>query len=289
MSLLPGAVAAGDEFSSLLESTLRMAPSQPDTAIRDRDSQALARAGEGSPVPDGDQAAMVPPGNDAVPLAAWASVQEEIRTPQPDALPAYRAEGSQPHEIVPDAGYPSVYDDDFGELGCGEGRSNQLWCDVRDSCAIFCDAGLVAGVEATFLAPFDEPDQTVILTDGIKDRTYEGSSHSGLGSGLRTWVGLQRCGWGIRFQYGHFGNREIKIDPAVPINAEPTLEEAFYLNADVFDVELTQRMCCGVWKIDSSFGGRHARLERNSTVLGYGALGNGTGPDSNTAIGYLAL
>lgn len=274
MSLLLGAVAVGDEFSSLLETTLQMAPSQPDTAIRAGDSQALARAGAGSPAVGGNQAATAPAGNDALAMAAWAAVQEKIPAPPPESVPTYVGESAQPHEVVADTGY-TTYDDGFVDPSCGEGCTNHLWNDVCNSCAIFCNAGIAAGVEATFLAPYHEPDQSVILTDGIKEKTYRGSSHSDLGGGLRTWVGLQRCGWGIRFQYWYLHTDHIKVEPALPTTAKPTLEEAFLLKADVFDVELTQRLCVGVWEIDSSFGGRHARLERNSTVLGYGTVGNG--------------
>lgn len=273
MSLLPGGVATGDEFTRLLETSLAMAPSQPDSAIRVKGPQALAPAQEGSAPSGGSQAVPVVASNDAFALAAWTAAQEEIPAPAPEAVPAYVAEGAQPYDVVPDAGYPGVYDEG---LACGEeGCSNQLWCDVWDSCAGFCSAGLTAGVEATFLAPCDEPDQSVVLTDGIKDKIHEASSHSGLGSGLRTWIGLQHCGWGIRFQYWYLDNDIIKVDPVVPVTAQPTLEEAFHLKADVFDVELTQRLCFGCWRIDTSFGGRHAKLERNSTVLGYGTVGNG--------------
>jgi hypothetical protein len=41
------------------------------------------------------------------------------------------------------------------------------------------------------------------------------------------------------------------------------------------DIELTQGFCFGQWRIDSSFGGRYARLERNATIVGYGTVGNG--------------
>jgi len=125
-----------------------------------------------------------------------------------------------------------------------------------------------------FLAPLGEPAQEVVLTDLTTQEVLSGSSHPGFGSGIRTWLGLQRNGWGFRVQYSHFGNDEIDPDPCVPINGEPAFEQAFYLQAYAVDIELTQGLCFGQWRIDSSFGARYARVERNSMVVGYGTLGN---------------
>jgi hypothetical protein len=156
-----------------------------------------------------------------------------------------------------------------------EGGSNELWTDFHGACHACCKAGLVGGVEAVFLAPIGEPDQEVIMTDLVTDEVYEGEAHPGFGLGFRTWLGLQRKGWGFRAQYFHFGDGEIDPEPGVPMDKEPAFEEAFHLRADALDIELTQAFCFGCWKIDTSFGGRYARLERNGTVVGYGTVGNG--------------
>jgi hypothetical protein len=47
------------------------------------------------------------------------------------------------------------------------------------------------------------------------------------------------------------------------------------LAASTLDIELIQRFPCLTWKIDTSFGARWARLEREGTVVGFGDVGNG--------------
>jgi len=136
-------------------------------------------------------------------------------------------------------------------------------------------SGVYAGVEATFLAPIGTPDQTVYLTDLTNSNQYTARSTSGFGGGVRTWIGLQNNGWGFRVRYWRFGDEAIRSDPVVPIGAAPTVNAASYLRADVLDIELTQRYFFLGHQIDSSFGARYAELERNSTVIGYGNLGNG--------------
>jgi hypothetical protein len=130
-------------------------------------------------------------------------------------------------------------------------------------------------VEGTFLVPIDEPTQCVVLTDLIKDRQWSGDPHGSLGAGVRTWIGLQRCGWGFRVRYWHFGNDNVEPEPEVPVWAQPTIHESYHLEANTLDFELTQRFCLHCWQIDTSFGARYADLNRFSQVLGTGQLGNG--------------
>jgi hypothetical protein len=157
-----------------------------------------------------------------------------------------------------------------------EDGSNPLWCEIQSVWHASCNAGFLFGVEGTFLAPVGEPEQSVIMTDLNTEGTYAGSPHSSLGAGIRTWLGLQRCGRGFRFQYWHFGNEEIRAEPAVPINGQPAFDEAFFLRADTIDIEFIQGLGCFFdWAIDSSIGARYAKLERNGTVIGYGTVGNG--------------
>lgn len=163
-------------------------------------------------------------------------------------------------------------DTDYGDDKEG---SNQLWCDTLDFCSVCCQAGLVFGLEGTFLAPMGEPRQEVTLTNLNVDRVFRGESHSGLGSGLRTWMGLQRCGSGFRVGYWHFGDETIDDEPICPREGEVTFHEAFNLKADAIDIELTHGLSWGCWKVGASFGGRWAKLERKSMVVGHGTIGNG--------------
>ena len=202
-------------------------------------------------------------GYDAVQATAVVDAEEEG--------PGRVAPGRLPEEVP----LPSdVAVDDASILATEEGCGG-LWTDVWGVCQSCCDAGLVLGVEGMFLAPFGEPVQRVTLTDLTTEQVLSGNAHPSFGAGVRTWLGLQRGGWGFRVQYSHFGNEEIDPHPNVPVNAEPTFLETYYLRAYSVDIELTQGLCFGEWRIDSSFGGRFAKLERNGTVVGYGTLGNG--------------
>jgi hypothetical protein len=134
---------------------------------------------------------------------------------------------------------------------------------------------LIGGVEGTFLAPLRDGEQTVTLTDLNTGEAFRGTADPSLGSGIRTWLGMQREGWGFRFQYWHMGDESLDARPEVPVEGGTAFHEEFLLKADAIDIELTQRLCLADWQIHSSFGGRWARLERHSTVLGYGTLGDG--------------
>ena len=181
-------------------------------------------------------------------------------------------EGANYQEAIP----PGGTDADCDTYSDSDDESPTLWCEIREACHATCAAGLMFGVEGTFLGPIGEPEQTVTLTDLITERAYTGSPHASLGAGVRTWLGLQRCGRGIRFQYWHLGNDSVHAIPVAPIDGEPAFVESFYLRADAVDIEFIQRLSCFCdWTLDTSFGGRYARLERNSTVVGYGTLGNG--------------
>ncbi len=196
-------------------------------------------------------------------IGAEAVFQEEIPPGMP--LPAIRGEATGPDYVAVDSDSATVIDDGSGPL----------WGEIEDGCYDVCQAGLVFGVEATFLAPTGEPNQKVVLTDLVTGQAYSGSPRPSLGAGIRTWVGLQRNGWGFRFQHWHFGNEELYPNPAVPIGGQPAFNEAFFLRIDTIDIELTQGLPCFLgWKMDSSFGGRYAKLERNLTVVGYGTVDN---------------
>lgn len=194
---------------------------------------------------------------------------------QDDALPTPPVDAPQP--AVAD-GVPADVAVDGEEVGpvFVHEDGTPIAGDIMNFCGSWCRSGLYFGVEGTFLAPIAEPYQRVVLTDLVTGSPTSGRTKTGLGAGVRTWVGLQNHGWGARVRYWHFGDDTIDVDPDVPINATPTIEEAFYLRADVVDVELTQRFHLVGHQIDTSFGARYADLERNSTVVGYGDVGNGT-------------
>ncbi len=168
---------------------------------------------------------------------------------------------------------------DSGCDGCGPIYIQNGWSDVwqawgQDWCRC-CPSGLYAGAEMTYLVPLDEPTNRVVLSDPIAGISYSGAADPSIGVGIRTWIGLQCDGWGIRARYWNFGNENIDNEPMVPTNLHPAIHEAYELNADVLDIELTQRFHVRCWQLDTSFGARYANLERNATVLGYGQVGNG--------------
>src|SRR5262249_25455119 len=118
-----------------------------------------------------------------------------------------------------------------------------------------------------------EPKQRVVLQDLVTGQTHSCETDTGLGSGVRTWLGLQRCGWGFRATFWHFEADYVKTEPSVPIKS-PTCVSSFELNLDVLDIELTQKMCFHCWNVYTSVGGRYINLERASTLVGFGTLGN---------------
>lgn len=154
-----------------------------------------------------------------------------------------------------------------------EGGTGELYSDIWGCCHACCEAGLYGGVEGTFLAAVGEPEQTVTLTNLTNGTTFSESSEPGLGAGLRTWLGIQCNGWGFRATYWHLEEDTVDAIPTVPQNNQPAFIKAFHLNIDTIDVEGTQKMCLGCWRIYSSFGGRWTEVDRNASVVGFGNVG----------------
>lgn len=175
---------------------------------------------------------------------------------------------------IPPSNSELVTADEIGPVFLHEDGS-RISGDLWGTWNTWFQTGLYAGVEGTFLAPINEPIQSVYLTDLTNNNQYTARSQSGLGGGVRTWIGLQNHGWGFRVRYWHFGDEAVRPDPVVPTNAEPTTTSASYLRADVVDIELTQRYFFLGQQISTSFGARYAELERNNTAVAYGDLGNG--------------
>jgi hypothetical protein len=154
-----------------------------------------------------------------------------------------------------------------------DGGTGELYNDFWGCCQSCCEAGLYGGVEATFLAAVGEPEQTVTLTDLTTGSTFSESSEPGLGAGIRTWLGIQCNGWGFRATYWHFEEDTVDAIPTIPVAVGPNFIKAFHLNIDTIDVECTQKMCCGCWRIYTSCGGRWVDAERASSVVGFGNIG----------------
>jgi hypothetical protein len=202
----------------------------------------------------------------AIPADSGIAPQEPLPTPVDVGSPEYS------QEPVP-AGQAEAMQSEAMQSGViMEGDSCHLWTDLSGVCCNCCDCGLYGGLEGTFLFPIGEPVRTVKMTNLKTGKVEEGFADPGLGAGLRAWGGIQRCGCGFRVQYWHLGANYIHPNPVVPKKV-PAFDEAYYLQADTLDIELTRAFCCGHWRIDTSFGGRYARLQRNATVVGYGTAG----------------
>lgn len=183
--------------------------------------------------------------------------------------------GAGPNEHLPppgdidNTGEEYVYDDSVGK--------DLLWGKAFGNWQQWCAAGLVGGAELSFLYPYGEPSQFVTLTDLLTNDAFTGTADPGLATGVRFWLGFQHAsGFGYRVRYAHIGNDLINNDPVVPIisNGVAAFHESYQLRADTIDLEITHRYCIKNWRLDTSFGARYARLERNATVLGFGTLGD---------------
>lgn len=153
---------------------------------------------------------------------------------------------------------------------------NEGWGDVwTQACDPWCSLGaIIFGVEGTFLAPIDEPNQSVVFTDLTTGDQYRGTSDAGFGSGMRTWLGLQQNGTGARVRYWFFGSDHVDLDPDGNAAAHPVFIESYYLRATTVDAELFHEFCFPEGHtLEASFGARYARLRRAGAVTGVGALG----------------
>ncbi len=154
----------------------------------------------------------------------------------------------------------------------------QVYGDFINCCNTCVSCGLYAGAESTNFWAFNEPEQTVTFTNLLNNQTFTGTSDPGLGTGIRTWVGLQRCGWGIRATYWHFENDTVNVEPTSVVNFTAPeftqFNEIYHLNMDVLDLEFTQSIDCNCWTVNSSIGARYADIEREAKVVGVGRLGN---------------
>jgi hypothetical protein len=192
--------------------------------------------------------------------------QTAYQPPQaPPAEPAAGEEQAPPPPAAmhqgPGPGGPIVIEEGWGDVWSQTGES---WCSLG---AIF------VGVEATFLAPINEPNQSVVFTDLTNDQQFRGTSDSGLGAGLRTWLGIQQNGTGVRARYWFFGDDHNDFDPDGNPQDHPVFIESYYLRATTVDAELFHEFCFPHGHtLEASVGARYARLRRGAAVTGVGEV-----------------
>jgi hypothetical protein len=146
---------------------------------------------------------------------------------------------------------------------------------LRGFACMCCASGLEAGVELTLLAPVCESFPDVAFTDLASGQSWVTDGSSGLGAGVRTWVGFQNPnGFGARVTYWDLGSMVSCPDPVVPTPLKPAMADNYYLNAQTLDVELLTNFCfCGS-ELEIGLGACYAAMRRNQTALGYGEVGD---------------
>lgn len=156
--------------------------------------------------------------------------------------------------------------------GC---RLAPLWQNMHGFACMCCTSGLEAGVEFTMLAPVCENFPEVTFTNLVSGQSWETEGASGLGTGVRTWLGFQNPnGVGARVTYWTLGSMVNCPDPIVPTPLKPVMEDNYYLNAQTLDVELLTNFCfCGS-ELEIGLGACYAAMRRNTTALGYGEVGD---------------
>ncbi len=161
-----------------------------------------------------------------------------------------------------------------------------LWSNMHGFACMCCASGLEAGVELTLLAPVCESFPDVTFTNLATGQSWDTDGSSGLGTGVRTWLGFQSPnGIGARVTYWTMGSMVNCPDPVVPTPLKPLLEDNYYLNAQTLDVELLHNFCfCGS-ELEIGLGACYAAMRRNSTALGYGEVGD---PSAMTSLYGLA-
>lgn len=151
----------------------------------------------------------------------------------------------------------SPWSDDDTDAFAGDSGDSGAECDLDfGDCAPLCAPwGLAAGVEATFLKPdFDDDDSGF----GPSNFDYEAAP--------RIWVQWQtQSGWGIRGRYWHLDaehQRSLAEDFGDTVFALTTFED---LDVYAVDLELTRAFSMQKVRGWASLGARHGRLRRDLT------------------------
>ena len=139
---------------------------------------------------------------------------------------------------------------------------------------IIANHGILAGVQGTFLAPIDDGLQAVTMTDLRTDQSYTEESHPGLGGGVRTWLGLQSGKTGFLGTYWGFETAGYAAEPMFIGKGSHGFTRNYWLRANTLDLEFFQHFCLSTCTIQASLGVRYAELQRVSTVMGSGEVGD---------------
>jgi hypothetical protein len=161
-----------------------------------------------------------------------------------------------PDEWFPAEGYPSF----FGPR-------------IRNSMGFIAKHGIVAGVQGTFLAPIDDGLQAVTMTDLRTEQSYREESHPGFGGGVRTWLGLQSGKTGFLATYWGFETSGYAAEPMFIGKGRHGFTRNYWLRANTLDLAFFQQFCLSTCTIQASLGVRYAELQRVSTVMGSGEVG----------------
>lgn len=224
----------------------------------------------------------------AVRLARYAG-QEDVPIGVPEAtLP-------QTYESFDEVGNTSSATDQVGcamdgagSCGCGEGNccsgdGNAYGCDpcgcgelVGDCCGCFQPFGLAAGVEATYLKP-----------DVDRDDSFDPLRSYDFAAAPRVWVQYQTAsGWGLRGRY--WTMTADQQFTAITVQDEDIAFTQSYdddLQMDATDLEMTRAF--HVEQVNGWLfcGARHGRLHRDGTLfLANFDLGGGGGDDASAIL-----
>lgn len=194
---------------------------------------------------------------------------EELPAVEPQAFPTGR--------------YTEPAPDEYGEYSIVTSPGD--WFLVEDQPSFFgprlhramgviANQGVLAGVQGTFLAPIDEGLQSVTMTDLRTDQSYSEESCPGFGGGVRTWLGMQSGKTGFLATYWSFGTSAYAADPLFIGKGRHGFTRNYWLRANTLDLEFFQQFCMSFSTIQASLGVRYAELQRVSTVMGSGDVGD---------------
>ncbi len=183
---------------------------------------------------------------------------------------AEEIEGSLEEQSISDGEAATVADpsqEEYYEMGllgatCHQGA---VWCSA---------AGIVGGVQGTFLAPSKDSLLSVKMIDIVDGTTLYEESDFGFGGGTRTWLGLQAENVGFRAVYWGYENSNYNPDENVNAIATAGFANNYYLGANTFDLEMFNTYCFGMSTVRASLGARYADMERQAMILGRGKVGD---------------
>lgn len=172
------------------------------------------------------------------------------------------------NEITSEEGaYMQLEGEDYYQLGLlGQAcHSGAIWCSR---------AGIIGGVQGTFLAPTKDSMLSVEMLDIVdNNRTIE-ESDFGFGGGVRTWLGIQSENVGFRAVYWGYDNNHYQPDEDVNGIGSAGFSNNYFLGANTLDIEMFNNYCFGLSTVRASLGARYADMERQAMILGRGKVGD---------------